>query len=233
MSKFYVSRNQQQFGPYTSDQLKQLATSGQITRDDMVLQEGSSQWAAAGCIRGLFSTTQVLLTNPIPTASPLSAGESDSDSPWLSGNDFTSAGSYKSRVSPRKSRKSDNTMPYMIGGGVVAAVLLLLGGMAYLASPINMFNAPPEVRNALEKLTKVSSHSVAEFKRLEIGKEFNRKEFFKEFGTPSQITDFDSDTYFIYNCTDGSVRIKTIYEHNGTWDPRAETFTLGAVEQNY
>jgi len=127
MSKFYVSRNQQQFGPFTSEQLKQLAASGKIARDDLVVEEGGSKWVAASCIRGLFSTIQVLPASPIPAdaASPSASGDSDADTPWLSGDGGTSSSpTYKSKVG-RKPKKTDNTMLYMIGGGV--ALLLLLG----------------------------------------------------------------------------------------------------------
>jgi len=110
MSKFYVSRNQQKFGPYTSEQLRQLAASGQITQDEMVSQEGGSQWVAASCIRGLFSTVQVLPASPIPpaAASPSSASDADADAPWLSGSSSApGAHSYKSNLS----RKRKTQMP--------------------------------------------------------------------------------------------------------------------------
>lgn len=54
---WYVARNQQKLGPYSSEQLKQLATDGQVSPADQVWKEGMAVWAPAGKINGLFPAT--------------------------------------------------------------------------------------------------------------------------------------------------------------------------------
>jgi hypothetical protein len=54
--QWYVARNQQKVGPFTSHQLKQLVACDFLQPKDMVLAEGSSKWVEAQTIPGLFST---------------------------------------------------------------------------------------------------------------------------------------------------------------------------------
>src|SRR5262245_41949703 len=44
---WYIARNKTKCGPYTADQLQQLARAGQLSPDDMLLQEGNPKWQAA------------------------------------------------------------------------------------------------------------------------------------------------------------------------------------------
>ncbi|QDT59424.1 hypothetical protein SV7mr_19310 [Stieleria bergensis] len=53
-SEWYYGRNGQQQGPVTSNQLKQLAQSGQLLPTDFVWKEGMSEWAKASKVKGLF-----------------------------------------------------------------------------------------------------------------------------------------------------------------------------------
>ena len=51
-NQWHYKRQGQQFGPYSDQQLKQLADSGQLERSDMVQREGTDQWVAASRLIG-------------------------------------------------------------------------------------------------------------------------------------------------------------------------------------
>ena len=53
-ANWYVARNKQKSGPYSSAQLKRMAVSGQLGPEDMLLHEGQKQWVKAGAVPGLF-----------------------------------------------------------------------------------------------------------------------------------------------------------------------------------
>jgi uncharacterized protein (TIGR03066 family) len=53
-ANWYVARDKQKAGPYSSAQLKGMAAAGQLRPDDMLLREGQMQWVMAGTARGLF-----------------------------------------------------------------------------------------------------------------------------------------------------------------------------------
>ncbi len=63
--QWYYARNEQQFGPVLGSELKQLAASGGLARDDLVWREGMEQWAPAGRIKGLFPESK-----ETPTSGP-------------------------------------------------------------------------------------------------------------------------------------------------------------------
>jgi hypothetical protein len=56
MSEWHYAKDNQQLGPVTSTQLRQLAGSGQIHPTDMVWKDGMPDWVPAGKIKGLFAT---------------------------------------------------------------------------------------------------------------------------------------------------------------------------------
>lgn len=56
-SEWHLGREGQQSGPFTSQQLKEMAASGQLQPDDLVWKEGLSEWTPAHHIRGLFRKT--------------------------------------------------------------------------------------------------------------------------------------------------------------------------------
>ena len=64
-ARWYLARNKQRLGPYTSAQLKQFADAGQVQPDDMILREGRPKWVSAGSIKGLFTAAR-----PAPLAVP-------------------------------------------------------------------------------------------------------------------------------------------------------------------
>jgi hypothetical protein len=66
---WFVARNKTKEGPYTSAQLKQLATAGQLGPQDMVLREGHGKWLPAASIKGLLPAvaTTAITTPPLAT----------------------------------------------------------------------------------------------------------------------------------------------------------------------
>ena len=53
-NQWYYSKNNQRQGPISAEQLKQLATSGQLQPSDLVWKEGMGQWVEGRKIKGLF-----------------------------------------------------------------------------------------------------------------------------------------------------------------------------------
>lgn len=80
MSQWYYAKNNQQQGPVSEEQLKQLVASGELQPSDLVWTEGMSQWAEARGMEWLFpaptvppplspmlSTTSSQLPPPVPS----------------------------------------------------------------------------------------------------------------------------------------------------------------------
>ncbi|NLF68001.1 MAG: DUF4339 domain-containing protein [Candidatus Anammoximicrobium sp.] len=65
-AQWYCLIGQQQYGPFTSEQIQQLAQQGQLQREHYVRTETDSRWTAASDLPGLFPTPQAK-ANP-PTA---------------------------------------------------------------------------------------------------------------------------------------------------------------------
>ncbi len=64
-STWYVAKGKTKLGPFSREQLQQMARTGQLAPGDMVLQEGSGKWIAAHSIDGVFVRAQ-----PLPVAQP-------------------------------------------------------------------------------------------------------------------------------------------------------------------
>jgi hypothetical protein len=62
--QWYVAQGEQQFGPYTGEQLVEFSTAGNITPEAMVWTEGMPEWLPASQIPGLFPDA----TPPPPVA---------------------------------------------------------------------------------------------------------------------------------------------------------------------
>jgi hypothetical protein len=52
--QWYYARNDQQYGPVSATELRQLADAGQLTPDDLLWREGMDAWTTAINLRGLF-----------------------------------------------------------------------------------------------------------------------------------------------------------------------------------
>jgi hypothetical protein len=52
---WYYARNDQQFGPVSATELKQLVEAGRLSPDDLLWREGMDAWTTAINMRGLFA----------------------------------------------------------------------------------------------------------------------------------------------------------------------------------
>lgn len=64
-AEWYVGRSGEQSGPYTSQQLIQLANEGRLSPTDVLWKEGMSEWAPCSSVRGLFGEA-ASSSNPLP-----------------------------------------------------------------------------------------------------------------------------------------------------------------------
>jgi len=72
-AEWYVARpGQQQVGPVTAQQLKQMAGSGQVSGSDLVWKQGMSGWVPASQVKGLLGDA-VTSKAPEPMAAPAPA----------------------------------------------------------------------------------------------------------------------------------------------------------------
>jgi len=55
--QWYYAHQGQQSGPVSTEQLKQLAASGQIQASDLLWKQGMAAWAAASTVEGVFSAS--------------------------------------------------------------------------------------------------------------------------------------------------------------------------------
>src|SRR4051812_29923004 len=53
--RWYFARNGQTFGPFSHEQLRDLARDGRLLPNDMVAYEGANQWVPASTVQGLFA----------------------------------------------------------------------------------------------------------------------------------------------------------------------------------
>ena len=86
--QWFYTRDGQQFGPFSAEQLKQLATSRQLSQTDMLWKDGMKDWAPARAVRGLFPAEAAAPKPPplrdaldaettAPRAAPAMAGIAD------------------------------------------------------------------------------------------------------------------------------------------------------------
>jgi len=53
-SQWFYTQDEERMGPVSSEELKQLAESGELTADDLVWKEGMADWKPASQLKGLF-----------------------------------------------------------------------------------------------------------------------------------------------------------------------------------
>lgn len=80
---WYYARNDQQFGPVSAAELKQLADAGSIAPDDLLWREGMDAWTTAINLRGLFGEDPPV-DNLTPAGLSASPGLTDRPSPIAS-----------------------------------------------------------------------------------------------------------------------------------------------------
>jgi len=83
-TEWYYTRGTEQMGPVSSEELKQLAASGELGPDDLVWKEGMEDWRPAGQLKGLLSAGSAegegAATVAVSSAGrPVSAGRPDSE----------------------------------------------------------------------------------------------------------------------------------------------------------
>jgi hypothetical protein len=57
-TNWFIARNKQKFGPFSTGQLQQLAVLGVVQPTDYVLPEGATKWVAATTVDGAFGGKQ-------------------------------------------------------------------------------------------------------------------------------------------------------------------------------
>ena len=67
MADYFYSRDDQKFGPFTAQKIKELAAQGHISREDTLWTEGWDAWRPAGGVRGVFAEPAAA---PAPIALP-------------------------------------------------------------------------------------------------------------------------------------------------------------------
>jgi hypothetical protein len=78
-SQWLIYRGGTHSGPFTSQQLRAMASSGQIAANDLIWKQGMAEWVQASSAKGLFSTA-----SQKPSASPERAPESEASVPPVS-----------------------------------------------------------------------------------------------------------------------------------------------------
>ena len=72
--QWYIARNKQKIGPYSIEQMQQMATIGELLRNEMVLDSSQKKWCLADTVEDIFSPvikTVAPIQAPLPTpASP-------------------------------------------------------------------------------------------------------------------------------------------------------------------
>src|SRR6202790_5449538 len=76
---YYYSRDAQRFGPVSTEQLRELAASGQLEPTDMIWKEGMADWVPAARLKGLFPAAAP--TQPAAAAQPAPASQPAPPSP--------------------------------------------------------------------------------------------------------------------------------------------------------
>jgi hypothetical protein len=117
-TRWFLARDKQRMGPYSSAQLKQFADAGNIVPADMILKEGRQKWVTAGSVKGLFKAA------PPPAAAPdLPAAEllPIQNAPATSGV-FTFSKGPSRAYAPRR---QINSRWLLIGAGSAAIVIAL------------------------------------------------------------------------------------------------------------
>lgn len=65
-TQWYYARNDQQYGPVSAADLKQLAEAGQLSPNDLLWREGMDAWTTAVNLRGLFEDVATPGSRPAP-----------------------------------------------------------------------------------------------------------------------------------------------------------------------
>ena len=67
---WYYTKDKQQFGPISAAELKQLASSGNLSTSDFIWKEDWAEWKPAGSVKGLFDSVPPSTPRPVPPPLP-------------------------------------------------------------------------------------------------------------------------------------------------------------------
>lgn len=70
--QWYLSRQGQQYGPYSWEQLREFAGSGQVMSEELIWGSGMTDWVKAAEVEGLFNTAQPF-AQTVPPPPPVQA----------------------------------------------------------------------------------------------------------------------------------------------------------------
>lgn len=90
---WYYVKDEQQVGPVSGEQLKQLATSGQLAPGDLVWKDGMADWVPASRIKGLFDHARAAAPGS-SVAEPVARPESPATTPMPVAEPVAPAGGY-------------------------------------------------------------------------------------------------------------------------------------------
>jgi hypothetical protein len=129
---FYTS-NKQQVGPVSWDELRQLAVSGTLKRDELVWTEGMAEWLRADRQNGVFvagpAVVQIGADVPAPPLRPQSRRNRDDDRDESPRDERRGRGDGDRDARPkgrRDGKKRGSSAGLWIGLGIGAAALMLL-----------------------------------------------------------------------------------------------------------
>lgn len=69
-TQWYIARNSSKVGPYSTDQMKQMAGTGQLRHADLVLEEGKTKWLPASQVSEFFPLSSPSAAPPTPPSLP-------------------------------------------------------------------------------------------------------------------------------------------------------------------
>lgn len=78
---WFVDRDGQERGPFTGQQLKAMATKGEVLPSDLVRRDDAKDWRLASSVKGLFEPVEVPKQAPPPVQPRQAASRSDPDVP--------------------------------------------------------------------------------------------------------------------------------------------------------
>src|SRR5437763_12943351 len=125
-AEWYYTTNQQQMGPVSWDELRQLARSGLLKPNDMVWSDGMAEWVKASRQNGLFAEAAGV--------APARRSQADIAPPPVSRRGSTRQGiddeldeqEHEDRRARRRARSEGSGNGWKIGLAIGAVVVLLL-----------------------------------------------------------------------------------------------------------
>ena len=129
-SQWYVARDKKKSGPFSSDQLNQLASAGRLLPTDRVWKEGMTSWVLASKVSGLFASVSI---SDDPTTTPVQPSPVSASRPATAGPSF---------LQRAKARADDLAAKAKAGAGDLAA------RAKAAAQQVNAATPPPVVAEA-------------------------------------------------------------------------------------